>query len=345
MVEKEVPKAGRGAIVTKIRLCNICGSDIKEWAGLGNLVKPGCVGHEFVSEILDLGEGVTTDYAGTPVAVGDRIVGPYYLTCMKCSKCAEGDFANCENGYVNLWRHPDEWPHFHGAFASHYYFHPNNVFYKVPDDLDDQLVVGANCALTQVYAGLDKIDVRYGETMVIQGAGGLGLYATSIANEMGAIVTVIDNVKERLELAKRLGAAYTVDMTEYPAVEDRVKAILKITEGKGADCAVEVTGYPQAFEEGLRYLKVGGRYMTMGNNVIGKEATVSPAYITRKALSVYGIVRYKPVFLLKALKFLQRTKDKYPFMEISSEIYPLDDIQSIMEQSFEHKITRAALEP
>lgn len=343
-IEKEVPKPEKGELVVKIRLCNICGSDMHGWAGSGGLAS-GCLGHEFVGEIYELGEGVEKDYAGNPVKVGDRIVAPYYLTCMKCSTCAEGDFQYCENAYAHLAPDPNEWPYFGGAFSTHYYIRSNQFFYKVPDDLDDKLVVGANCAFSQSYCGLDVLGLKFGEILLIQGAGGLGLYAACIAKEIGATVIIIDGVKERLELAKRFGADYAIDMNEYPSVEDRLKVTLDLTNGKGVDRAIELTGYTPAFEEGLRHLKIKGQYVICGINVVGKEATMSPGYITRKAITVHGVARYMPHYLHKSLLFLQKYQDKYPFTEMSDQVYPLEDIQSVMEQVYDHKIARAVLKP
>ena len=239
----------------------------------------------------------------------------------------------------------NKWPYFTGAFGTHFYIHPNQFFYKVPDDLEDKIVVGANCAISQSFAGLIRIGVKLGETILIQGAGGLGLYASCIAKEMGANVIVCDSVQDRLSLAKRFGADHIIDISKYPSIEEREKITLKLTNNTGVDCAMEVTGYPPAFEEGLRHLKVGGRYALMGLNVIGKEVSMSPGYITRKAISVSGLVRYSPNYLKKSLSFLQKFQNKYPFNELSDQIYPMDDIQNVMEMVYDHKIIRAALKP
>ena len=346
IIEHDLPEVRKGAVLVKIRLSNICGSDVKNWAGTGNYSgKTVILGHEYVGEICELGEGVESDYAGNPVKVGDRVVALSQIVCMKCSACLEGNVDQCKNSYKSNHLHPDEWPYFTGAYATHFYIHPNKFFYKVPDDVDDKLIVGANCAISQVYCGLDLINVKLGETVLIQGAGGLGLYASAIAKERGATVIVVDAVDDRLEMAKRFGADYTISMNEFPTVDGRVDETLRLTGGKGVDAAVEVTGVPDAFEEGLKHLKLKGKYMVIGNNVIGKETTMSPGYIVRKAITIVGQVRYHPKYLYEVLLFVQKFQNKYPFGELSDREYSLDEIQEVFRLAYEKKITRAIINP
>jgi threonine dehydrogenase-like Zn-dependent dehydrogenase len=346
--EMELPKPKGGAVLAKIRLANICGSDMHDY--LENFCSVGtCLGHEFVSEIAELGEGVTTDNAGQPVGIGDRIVCPYFITCMECDSCAVGDFQNCVNAHRYRLEHArwDAWPHFSGAFSTHYYIHPEALFYKVPDELPDEWVAGVNCAFSQVYCAIEKhLDVRQGETLLIQGAGGLGLYSAAIAAEKGAVPIVLDSNASRLELAKRFGSAYTVNMSEHAEIEDRVRITQKITGGAGVDKAMEVCGAAEAFQEGIQHMKVRGIYAVMGVNRLYRGATVYPGYIVRKALTIKGSLRYDPIFIKKSMEFMVRFKDKYPFGELCDGVtYPLKDITEVMRLVVEQKIPRAILKP
>ena len=346
--EVEVPKAKTGALVAKVLYANICGSDMFDYVEESLEVGWG-LGHEFVCEIIDIGDGVETDSNGKPVAVGDRIVCCYFVTCMKCEHCLKGDFQNCENAYKYrpdkiAW---DEWPHFVGAYGSHYYIRPDVIFYKVPDELPSEWVAGINCAFSQVYGGLEKqLDLREGETFLIQGAGGLGIYAACIAAEKGAIPIVIDGVKERLDMIKRFGAAHIIDLNEYPDKKDRVKRTLELTGGKGVDKAIELCGFADSFQEGLEHLKVTGDYCVIGISRIFRESrSVYPGLITRKALTIKGVVRYDPAFLKKSLDFMVRFKDKYPFGELCDKPYPMKEIDSVMKRVVAKEITRALLQP
>jgi threonine dehydrogenase-like Zn-dependent dehydrogenase len=89
-------------------------------------------------------------------SVGERVVVTYFQTCQRCNRCRGGQPNLCDNAY-EFCKQPEEWPHFHAAFGTHYYVHPRQHFYKVPDDVDDAIAAGANCALSQVMFGIDQI--------------------------------------------------------------------------------------------------------------------------------------------------------------------------------------------
>ena len=347
ITEHELPEASEGAVLVKIICTNICGSDVKNWKGassVGLSDKPTCQGHEFIGEIYQLGEGVTTDSMGSSVHGGDRVVAPYYITCKNCPMCKIGRYDLCENAYIHLGSSPDQWPYFGGTFASHYYIYPEQEFYKVPDDVPNELAVGANCAFSQVYYGLDRASLVSGETLLIQGAGGLGLYASAIAKEKGAKVIIIDTVSERLETAKKFGADYVINASET-TLEEREALVKEYTEGKGPEAALEVTGFAGAFEEGIHHLAIMGRYIVIGINSTGVSAEISPGYITRKAITVYGVCRYLPEYLYKSLRFLEKYQDKYPFKEFSDRSFRLEEIGEALQLSADRKITRAIIRP
>jgi threonine dehydrogenase-like Zn-dependent dehydrogenase len=341
--EYEVAPPVAGAVVLKIRRTNVCGSELHIWRGHHPTKQKGVLGHEMVGEIAILGEGVTADYAGQPVKVGDRVTAAYYLTCRKCSACLGGHFHLCENAYEFWNKQPEEAPHFHGTFASHYYIHPTQYFYKVPDNVPDVAAASANCALSQVYFGLDRSGLTNSETILIQGAGGLGLNAAAIAKEKGAKVIVIDAVESRLELAKKFGADHTINLQEYSTVQERNEVIQGLTGGKGVDAALEVSGIPEAFSEGIHHIRPGGRYVSIGNVSIGKTAPFDPGLLTRKSITIYPVVRYNPWYLHKALNFLSANIEKYPFASMMDAEFEFENIQEALDKSAAREVTRASI--
>ncbi len=341
--EYEIPKAEPGAVVVEITRTNICGSELHIWKGLHPTKKSGVMGHEAVGKIYELGEGVTTDYAGKPIQVGDRIACTYFITCQKCAPCQKGQFHLCENAYQFWSKNPEEAPHFHGTFATHYYVHPNQYFYKVPDNVPDAIAASANCALSQVYFGLERANVRYGETVVIQGAGGLGLNACAVAKEFGANVIVIDGFENRLQLAKEFGADYVINFNEYENTEARSSLVHQLTKGVGADVGLEVTGVPAAFQEGIQLVRTGGRYVSIGNISPGQMTLFDPGLLTRKSIAVLPVVRYDPWYLDKALQFLSTNINKYPFYKMMDSEFSLEEITTALDKSAKREVTRASI--
>jgi len=343
--EFELPKPGPGEMLVKVRRANVCGSELHIWRWLHPAIKKSAMGHEMVGEIYELGEGVETDYAGNKVEKGDRIVAPYYVTCQKCSACLRGNFNLCKNGYMYWSQEPENYPHFFGAFATHYFVHSNQYFYKVPDGVPDQVVAGANCALSQVIFGIDKSGLTSGETFLIQGAGGLGLNACAVAKERGATVIVIDGIKERLKMARAFGADYVISMEEYSTLDSRLKMVNELTDGEGVDVALEVTGVPDAFTEGLEMIRPAGRYVCIGNVSLDLKTEFSPGMIVRKCLNIIGVVRYNPWYLYKALKFLERNHHKLPYDQLTDKEYSLEEVNQALINSENRSVARAVIVP
>lgn len=341
--EYELPEVGHGAILVQVTRTNVCGSELHIWQGHHPTKKSGVMGHEMVGKIAALGSGVTTDYAGNEVKVGDRIAATYFLTCRKCKPCQNGHFSLCENAYKFWTKEAEEYPHFHGSFGTHYYIHPDQYFYKVPENVPDVAAASANCALSQVYFGIEKAGLRYGETILIQGAGGLGLNAAAVAKECGATVIVIDAVTSRLEKAKKFGADYLIDMNEYDTLEKRTHLVMELTGGKGADVAMELTGVPAAFYEGIHLIRAGGRYVSIGNISPGKMMSFDPGLMTRKGIQVISAVRYDPWYLNKSLQFISKTIEKYPFGEMLDAEFTLLQIGEALDRSASREITRASI--
>ncbi|MGI8392321.1 zinc-binding dehydrogenase [Leucobacter sp. W1038] len=341
----DVPTPAPDAVVLKIRRANVCGSDIHQFHYHSAALREAALGHEFVAEISALGSEITKDNAGQPVAVGDRVAPVYYITCRKCARCLRGEFGMCQNSLREWAKNPELAPHFTGAFATHYYLHPDQYFFKVPDGLSDAVVAGANCGLSQMIFALDKTRLSAGSTLLIQGAGGLGLYAAAVAKERGVRVLVVEGVDERIELARNFGADEIVDMREHATVEARVARVLELTNGDGPDVVLEVTGVAAAFPESVELARVGGEIVSVGNLNVGEgfQVTLSPGLITRKNLTIHGVLRYDPWYLQKALAFLLRTQDRYPFESLTERTYPFEDLTTAISDSEARKVTRASI--
>ncbi|UOY02616.1 zinc-binding dehydrogenase [Blastococcus sp. PRF04-17] len=340
-----LPEPAPGAALLAVRRANVCGTDVHQWHYESVALRNSGLGHEFVGEIVALGDGVTTDFAGEPVAVGDRVVPVYYLTCHRCPPCLRAEFNLCLNGLAEWIIPPDVAPHFRSGFATHYYLHPGQYFYKVPDEVDDATVAGANCGLAQMLFVLDQVGIEAGETLAVQGAGGLGLYAAAIAAERGARVVVIDGVAERLELARRFGATDTVDLSDHPEPKDRVAAVQDLTGGIGADMVLEVTGVPAAFVEAVELARVGGRIASVGNLNAAAEVIMIPGIVTRKSVQIHGVLRYHPWYLHKAVAFLARRQHQHPFDALSDRSYPLANITDALKAGESRSVARVAIVP
>lgn len=349
--EYPVPDPAPGAVVIRVALANVCGSDLHYWRGDMDVAAMGrplplVLGHEATGRVHKLGQGVTTDSTGQALKDGDRVVYKYMNPCGHCRACLSRNYKSCPRRLDNWWVSSEEWPHFQGAFGQYYYLRPNSTIFKVPDDLTDEMVAGINCALTQVIAGLEIAELKFGETVVIQGAGGLGVYACAVARESGAEkVIIIDGIDERLALAREFGADETIDLREYGESADRVKRVQELANNWGGDVVLELVGNPKVVDEGLRMTAPEGRYLEIGNINVGWKAEIDPSLLVFGNRKIVGISHYEAHHLETAIKFMQRTRTKYPYHKVLSHKFPLEQVNDAFAQQAKGHITRGALVP
>ena len=352
--EYPVPDPAPDGLVVRVTSAGICGSDLHVWRGdirIAMLAGPGAriLGHEMTGKVAKLGANVRTDSQGQPLKEGDRIVYPYFTPCRRCYQCLRGEFAACPVKYPPM-PIADNPPHFFGAYAEYYYMRDAAFIFKVPDELPDEMVTPVNCALSEVIFALQKSGLRMGDTIVIQGAGGLGVNATAVARSMGAgTIIVIDGLPERLKLAKECGADVVIDITQDATPPDRIAKVMGMTGGRGADVVAEFVGRAEAIPEGLAMVRMGGTYLEVGNISIGKTVSIDPSMLVWSNKRIQAVVMYDPWILPVALDFLMRNKARFPLGQVVSHKYPLDKIDDAFRQAEwegkETAIARAVITP
>ncbi|MCC7423543.1 MAG: zinc-binding dehydrogenase [Planctomycetaceae bacterium] len=349
--EYPVPEPAPGDVVVKVRMANVCGSDLHAWRGEYDISRgqkePYClsIGHEMTGEIHSLGEGVTHDAAGQPLKLGDRIAYQYFCPCGKCRSCLRGTTPRCSAG-LRFRYPPPEYPHFNGAYGQYYYLHRGQAMFKVPDNVPDDLAGPANCALAQVIDGLNRSALTVGDALVIQGAGGLGINAVAVARDRGVSkIIVIDGVESRLEMAKEFGAHETILLAEHPTTEARVQRVKQLTDGWGADGVMELVGHAAVVPEGIDMLCSGGHYLMIGNINQKQRVEFNPSALVHGGKTVHGLMWYPPDCLRQALTFLSTRGDQYPFHRILSHRYPLKAADQAFHDQDAGRVQRAALLP
>lgn len=341
----EIPAPDPGQVIIDITRANICGSDLHMWEGK-HLFKNHVMGHEMVGTVREIGDGVETDFAGEALSPGDRVVPVYYRTCMRCARCRDGLFNICERGSDFQGAPAAAHPHFTGGFATQYVIQPGQYFYKVPDAVSDEVAAGANCGFAQMYYALDQVGPLAGRRVVVQGAGGLGVYASAIASAAGAHVVVIDSVASRLATITDFGALGAVDMTEHTDIPARSARVVELL-GDSPDLVIDLTGVPIALAESIELCRPGGTVLELGNVSVDPSmlASIIPGLITRKCLTVKGILRYQPWYLARAMTFLAEHRERFAFDGMTDREYRLDETQLALERMAARQVTRAAIVP
>ena len=346
MREYPLPNVEKGCILVKITCCTICGSDLHTWTGRRKSPVPIILGHEIVGKIVEIGAGVTHDSGNKSLSVGDRITWTIMDNCGKCYYCREkGLMMKCS--HLKKYGHDScaEPPHFTGGFAEYCYITPGTCVIRVPDELSDEEVAPANCALSTVIAGWEAIDVQPFEDVLIQGAGALGFYAAALARHYGCRrIIVTDILDHRLEFIKAFGATETIN-TRGMTDEEIIATVKGRTDGFGVDCAMELAGCPALIPLGLKCLRTGGRYVEIGNAFAGAEFTCDASDIVFKCLTVRGVHNYDTRHLQKAVDFLLMTHNRFPFREIVGHQVSLVDINEGLRVAETGRTIRVAVKP
>lgn len=324
--EYPVPDPEPGAIVLKMERAGICGSDLNIMRGLSPLPPKGrLMGHEGFGAIHKLGAGVTTDSLGRPIREGDRLMHAAIEPCLRCRECLRGEYAWCAS-FAPAKRSAGESPYFFGTFSDYYYVKPGYFVFKIPDGIPASTLTFINCAAGTVAEPMMRLGITLEKTVVVQGAGGLGLTATALLRMLGARqVIVTDRQPHRLDLAKTMGADHVVNIDEVPESADRIDMIRQLTDGYGADIVFDVVGNPKLMEDGIQMLRNGGTFVQVGLTRPGQFARIQPVDLLRGKM-IMGTIMYRPPVVPMLLDVLSRRKNLQVLDTIVSRTYKLDDI-------------------
>ena len=247
--------------IVRIDSTTICGTDLHILKGDVPEVKPGTIlGHEAVGTIIEVGDAVTT------VAPGDRVLVSCITSCGRCPSCKDGHPGQCTGGGGWIFGHLIDG--LQAEFARVPF--ADTSVYKVPPQLsDEQVLFLADILPTAFEVGVLNGRVKPGDTVVIVGAGPIGLATIMTAKLFTpARIIAIDVADARLESARAFGA----DITINNSVEDPVAKVMELTGGVGADVTVEAVGVPETFELCTTLVRANGHVANVG--VHGHSATL-----------------------------------------------------------------------
>jgi L-iditol 2-dehydrogenase len=323
-----IPELEPGALLVRIVASTLCGTDVHRWHGplSSKDTLPFITGHEPCG-IVERINGERTDILGDPVRPGDRIVWSY-VACGSCYYCSVA-LQPCICPGRASWGHnaSDQYPYLLGSVAEYMYVPPPCLLIKVPDEVTSASAAAAACAYRTVMHGFDRLGaIKSTETVVVQGSGPLGNFATAVAKDHGAKrVLVIGAPAARLEVAKRMGADAVLNLDEVREARERTAWVREHTAGRGADIVIQVANNA-AVPEGLTMLRPGGRFVNIG---AGGKADVAVDRLPEQ-MTFYTVRSGEPRHWLQAIDFLASRKDRFPFEEMISASYRLEEVNEAM---------------
>ncbi|HWL93760.1 MAG TPA: zinc-binding dehydrogenase [Phycisphaerae bacterium] len=336
-----------GEVLVKVTLAGVCGTDVHLHQGELKVPLPLVMGHETVGTVAAMG-GAVDDWLGEVLAIGDVVSWTVGMTCGKCKYCRLYKLpARCVNRRAYGVNTPcDKPPHFLGGYAEYHHLKAGTAIFKLPADLNPEALVGAGCALVTVVHGYEKMPIRWAESVVVQGAGPVGLAAIAVASDAGARpIIAIGGPKDRLERCRRFGADIVIDIEEVRDPAKRRGVVLEHTRGLGADMVVECVGNPSAVAEGWDLARDGGRYLVLGQYCDAGPVMLNPHLITKKELEVGGSYGSEPTHWAKALEFLRTRNERFPFHELITHRFRLDQVNEALAEVAAWRTGKAVILP
>jgi D-xylulose reductase len=268
-------------VLVQIKQTGICGSDVHYYShgAIGSFIvrSPMVLGHESSGIVTAIGPAVTT------LSIGDRVALEPGVPCRSCSYCKEGRYNLCpEMAFAAT-------PPFDGTLCK-YWRLPEDFCYKLPEHVS--LEEGALVEPLSVAVHVSRqAGIKFGQSVVVFGAGPIGLLCCAVAKAFGASkIVVVDIVESRLRLAKTYGATTTYVPEKISAAENAERIVEAAGLGEGADVVIDASGAEPSVQTGIHVIKSGGTYVQGG---MGRPEIAFPiSAMTIKEINVKGSFRY-----------------------------------------------------
>jgi L-iditol 2-dehydrogenase len=305
--EVKTPRPSKGEVLVKIKTALTCGTDLKAFLrGHPLIPMPGVFGHEFSGVVAEVGKGVQR------FKKGDEIMAVHSAPCLECKYCKKRAYNLCEKIM---------WTKVLGAFAEYILLHPHivrqNTFHK-PKNITFEEASFLE-PLSCVVHGIEPLDIEKGDSVLIIGAGPIGLLHLLLLKEKKTVVAVTDIKNKRLTIAKKLGADL---IFIHEKIEKKTK---EFTHNIGFDYIFECTGKPEVWESSVRYLRKGGTLILFGGCKKGTTVTYDTYRLHYDEITLKGVFHYTPADVKKAYTLIG--EEKLGLSRLISDSYPLRDIE------------------
>jgi threonine dehydrogenase-like Zn-dependent dehydrogenase len=319
MREFPIPEIDAESFLLKVDLVSICGGDPIEYEGRNVKAHyPMILGHEMVGTIARIGAAAAQRYG---VAEGDRVNVEPYILCGQCDYCLSGYYQFCRRSRVyGVNMSCETPPYLWGAYGQYLYGAPGSKVHKIAPGVPDEAAALSSVLGNGVRWIRTKAQVKFGESVVVLGAGAQGLATVIAAREAGAepiIVVGREANPLKWQLAAEFGAHHRVDLDQ---TGDAVEAVRQLTAGRLADVVVECTGAEAMMQLGLELARPLGRYVMIGTCGFDRRALTTDLVVFKELQVLGGLGQSWDTE--PAVRLINARK--YPLEKMITQVFPLE---------------------
>lgn len=342
LVGYPTPAPSGAEVRVRVVCCTLCRSDLHTHNGRRIEPTPTVLGHEVVGRIEAFGpEASRADASGAAASVGDRITWCVAAGCGSCFYCSNDLPQKC--GSLFKYGHRKfEGGRPSGGLAESIALVPGTAWFRVPESIPDAVAASANCATATVAALFRHAGPIGGRTVLILGAGVLGVTACAMAAAGGArTILVAEPVEECRSRAMLFGA--TLTCRTDPA--ELAEVVRQATQDRGADVVFELAGTTSSVQSAMVRCRTGGIVILAGTVAPVGTIEFDPEQIVRRMLTIRGVHNYHPRDLAAALEFLAGPGRNRPWSSLVVAEHPLEDVERAFAEAHARPGVRVAVRP
>jgi L-iditol 2-dehydrogenase len=339
------PQLEPGAAMLRTKFSEVCGTDVHLHHGrLAGVPYPTIPGHVSIGHVAAL-RGRVTDINGAEFREGDLVTFlDVHETCGRCYEClVTKQTTRCPHRKVyGISYGASEGPL--GGWADYIWMKPGVKMLRIPDGIDPATFIAGGCGLVTSMHMIERGDVRLGQSVVVLGAGPVGLASTALARASGAYpVITIGEPRERLDTARGVGATHTIDLSQ-PA-DERARLVRELTGGHGADVVLEGAGDPRAVRDALLFVRDGGRVVIAGQYTDHGDVAINPhTLINRKHVDLRGCWGSDYSHFHRAVQFLAANGGTFAGTTSAISRYSLEDAGKALAAVEARSVVKAIIE-
>lgn len=319
------PNIGHGELLVRVVGVGLCGSDIDKI--MCEAVPPGTVlGHEVVGTVAEIGEGVEG------FQVGERVAVAHHASCGACHYCDRGSHSKCRL-FLATNIHP-------GGFAEYIRVPPPNVkltTFSIPDDVTFEQAVFTE-PLGCCVRAMERSRLQPGDTVLIVGAGSIGLLFVQLAKLQRAKVVVSDLLEGRLTLAREYGA----DVVANPATDPIEELVREATAGRGVDLVLSTVASQSVLDQALSVVRDGGVIHFFAGKRGGLRVSLDLNELYEREVGLITTYSSSPRALREAFRLI--VEGEVRTAELISHRLPLSDVLEGVRMMAEHKARKVYFE-